>query len=275
MLVLFTVASGALLAAGSKVNGLLVINAVLGTALVAGGASALNMLIERKRDARMRRTENRPLPAGRLQPLEVLLFGLALGIIGVVYLALALPTPYAAIVAAITFIWYVCLYTPLKPYTTLNTLVGAVPGALPPVIGYVAARGSVTMETLALFLIVFVWQLPHFLAIAWIYRDDYARAGHRMVPVVDPDGRRTGFQMIAYCLLLLPVSLMPLGLNVAHSFYLVGALLLGFAFLRSAWVFSRLRSVAAARSVLRLSLVYLPGLLVVLMLDGAIHWLLS
>ena len=119
--------------------------------VVAGGASALNMLIERERDGRMRRTENRPLPAGRLQPMEVLIFGLALGVVGVAYLALTLPTPYAAILATITFVCYVCVYTPLKPYTTLNTLVGAVPGALPPVIGYVAARGAITSEALASF----------------------------------------------------------------------------------------------------------------------------
>ena len=124
-------------------------------------------------------------------------------------------------------------------------------------------------------MIVLVWQLPHFLAIAWIYRDDYARAGHRMVPVVDPDGRRTGHQMIGYCVLLLLVSLVPLGLGAGHILYAVGAVVLGLAFLRSACAFLQVRSVAAARSVLRLSLVYLPGLLIVLLLDGAVHWLLS
>jgi protoheme IX farnesyltransferase len=275
LLVLFTVAVGALLAAGPLVNGLLVLHTVLGTALVAGGASALNQLIERRRDAHMRRTENRPLPAGRLQPIEVLVFGAALTIIGLTYLALAVPTPWAAVVAAVTFVCYVAVYTPLKPVTTLNTLIGAVPGALPPVIGYVAARGAITAEAWTLFLIVFLWQVPHFLAIAWIYREDYARAGLRMLPTVDPDGRRTSRQMIGYCLALLAASMLPLWIAPGRWLYLVGAAALGVAFLVGAVRFRRNHSAARARAVLRLSLLYLPGLLALLVLDGALAWLMG
>src|SRR5205814_1997343 len=144
------------------------------------GASALNQWLERDSDALMRRTENRPLPAGRLHPAEVLTLALALGGGGVLYLAFTLYQPYAALVAAVTFVCYVFLYTPLKRKTTLNTLVGAVPGALPPVIGWTAVRGAVDAEAMALFVVLFLWQVPHFLAIAWIYRDDYVRAGLRM-----------------------------------------------------------------------------------------------
>jgi protoheme IX farnesyltransferase len=263
------------LASGPAVDGLLLLHTVLGTALVAGAASALNQLIERRRDAHMRRTENRPLPAGRLGPLEVLLFGLVLAAAGLTYLALAVPRPWAAVVAAVTLVWYVAVYTPLKPRTTLNTLVGAVPGALPPVIGYVAARGEITAEAWVLFLIVFLWQVPHFLAIAWIYRDDYARAGLRMLPVIDRDGRRTGGRMIAYCVALLAASMLPLWLGPARWLYLAGAALLGLAFLAGAVRFRVRRSADRARGVLRLSLLYLPGLLALLLLDGALAWLLG
>jgi protoheme IX farnesyltransferase len=274
VLVLFTVAAGALLAGGRAVQPLLVIHTVLATALIAAGASALNQFLERHSDGRMRRTEGRPLPSGRLRPAEVLCFGLVLGVAGVVWLALALPTPCAAVVAVVTFVCYVGVYTPLKSRTTYNTLVGAVPGALPPVIGYTAVTGTITPEAWALFLIVFVWQVPHFLAIAWIYRDEYARAGLRMLPVVDPDGRRTSRSMIAWCVALLPVSLLPLWLDPTRLAYASGAVLLGVAFLGGAVWFRRERTAARARVVLRLSLLYLPGLLALLLLDGAWAWLL-
>jgi protoheme IX farnesyltransferase len=251
------------------------VNTVLGTALVAGGASALNQLIERHSDAHMRRTENRPLPAGRLQAVEVLVFGLLLGAGGVAYLALALGKPHAAVLAAVTFVLYVCVYTPLKPVTALNTLVGAVPGALPPVIGWVAVSGEVTAETLNLFLILFLWQVPHFLAIAWIYRDQYARAGLCMLPVLDPAGRLTGLRMTTYCLALIPVSLGPALLGHAGFFYLTGAVLLGLGFLAGCVRFARAHSTHQARRVLRASLLYLPLLLLLLLLDRAGPWLLG
>jgi protoheme IX farnesyltransferase len=270
VLVLVTVVAGALLAAGRSVDVALMFHAVAGTALVAAGASALNQLLERARDARMRRTASRPLPAGRLQPFEVLLFGLLLTAAGVAYLAIALPTITAAMVALATFVGYVAVYTPLKPITTLNTLVGAIPGALPPVIGWTAVRGEVGVEALALFAILFLWQLPHFLAIAWIYRDDYARAGYRMLPVIDSTGTRTARGMAGYCVLLIAASLAPAVLGSAHGLYLAGALQLGLGFLARALAFGADRSDAKARKVLRASLLYLPGLLGLLLLDRAL-----
>jgi protoheme IX farnesyltransferase len=216
----------------------------------------------------MQRTENRPLPSGRLQPIEVLAFGLGVGIAGVIYLVVCLQQPWAALVAAITFVSYVFLYTPLKKTTTLNTLIGAVPGALPPVIGWVAARGSLGPEVLVIFLVLFLWQVPHFLAIAWIYRDDYARAGLKMLPVLDLRGIATGGSMVAYCLALLAVSVAPVVFGWAGGVYLIGALLLGLGFLVCAAAFWWQRTLLRARGVLRASLLYLPLLLALLILDG-------
>jgi protoheme IX farnesyltransferase len=268
VVVLFTVAVGYLLAAGGKPELVPLWHTLFGTALVASGASALNQLLERHSDARMRRTEGRPLPSGRLHPAEVLVFGSALGVGGVFYLALMLRQPWAALVAAVTFASYVFVYTPLKRVTTLNTLVGAVPGALPPVIGWAAVRATASAEVVTLFLIVFLWQVPHFMAIAWIYRDDYARAGLRMLPVGDRAGRATGGAMVAYCLALLLVSLTPVLAGSAGAMYLAGALLLGLGFLACAAGFARSCTVAHARRVLRASLIYLPALLALLLLDG-------
>jgi protoheme IX farnesyltransferase len=269
VLVLFTVAVGAVLAAPGNLNLVVLLHTLAGTALVAAGASALNQLLERHSDALMRRTENRPLPAGRLYPSEVLLFGCGLGLAGIVYLATALDHPWAAVVAAVTFLSYVCVYTPLKRWTTLNTLVGAVPGALPPVIGWTALRGSLGLDALALFGIVFLWQVPHFLAIAWIYRDDYARARLRMLPVNDRSGVRTGRTMLIYTAALLLVSLAPVLIGGAGPLYLVGALVLGGGFLVRAIAFMRASTQAQARSVLRASLIYLPVLFALLLLDGS------
>jgi protoheme IX farnesyltransferase len=268
VVVLFTVAVGYLLAARGGSDLVPLLHTLFGTALVAGGASALNQLLERHSDALMRRTENRPLPAGRLRPVEVLVFGTALGVFGVLYLAVFLPQPWAALVAAFTFVSYVFVYTPLKSRTSLNTLVGAVPGALPPVIGWTAASGGVSLEVVTLFLVIFLWQVPHFLAIAWIYRDDYARAGLRMLPVLDREGRVTGCYMITYCLALIPVSLSPGFDGVAGPVYLAGAFLLGLGFLACTVGFARSSSVGQARRVLRASLIYLPALLALLLLDG-------
>jgi protoheme IX farnesyltransferase len=273
VLVLFTVAAGALLADGMRVHLWTLFHVLFGTALVAAGASALNQWMERRSDGRMRRTENRPLPAGRLQPREVLLFGVLLGVGGVAYLALTLTHWAAAATAAATFALYVGVYTPLKSRTTWNTLIGAVPGALPPLIGWSAARGGLTWEVLPLFLIVFLWQMPHFLAIAWIYRDQYAQAGLRMQPVFDSTGRGAGCRMIGWCLALLPASLAPLWFGAGVG-YTVGATLLGLGFLASAVGFLRFPSTAQARRVLRVSLLYLPGVFALLLLDAALPWLL-
>ncbi len=265
VLVLFTVAAGAWLGKRGDLDLLLLAHTVCATALVAAGASALNQLFERHTDALMRRTENRPLPAGRLQPLEVWLFGLALGLGGLTYLALATRQPLTVLIAAFTFASYVFLYTPLKRWTTLNTLVGAVPGALPPVIGWTAVHGTLAPEAGVLFALLFLWQVPHFLAIAWIYREDYGRAGLCMLPVVDPDGRMTGRQMVLYCIALVLMSFLPVLLWQAGPVYLAGALVLGALFLRSTLGFLFETTNAQARRVLRASLLYLPLLLALLL----------
>jgi protoheme IX farnesyltransferase len=268
---LVTVAAGAVLASAGTPDWRVVAHALVGAALVAAGASALNQLLERDTDARMQRTRNRPLPAGRLQPGEVLVFGFATAVGGVVYLALALPHPLAAVVAAMTFLIYVFVYTPLKRRTPLNTLAGGIAGALPPVIGWAAVRGSVSAETGVLFGVLFLWQVPHFLAIAWIHRADYDRAGLNMLPAVDPGGCAVGRQMIGYSLALIAASLALPALGAAGPIYLAGALLLGVGLLVCAVRFARLRSLSRARVVLRASLVYLPGLLALLVLDGIRH----
>jgi protoheme IX farnesyltransferase len=268
VLVLFTVAAGAALAARGMPDWALLFHTLFGTALVAAGASAGNQLLERHTDALMRRTQNRPLPSGRLQPVEVLVFAVVLGAGGVAYLLALLPRPTAALVAAFTALSYVFLYTPLKRITSLNTLVGAVPGALPPVIGWTAVHGSLDPEGMVLFLILFIWQVPHFLAIAWIYRDDYARAGLCMLPVIDRGGGMSGRQMVSYCLALIPASLTPAVLGLAGPVYVLGAVVLGIGFLSSAVSFTRQRTAERAWRVLRASLIYLPGLLALLLVDG-------
>jgi protoheme IX farnesyltransferase len=268
VLVLFTVGAGVLLAAPAMPL-LVAFHAVFGTALVASGASALNQWFERHSDGLMRRTANRPLPAGRLAPAEVFGFGLLLGVAGTAYLLAFLP-PLAGLLAAITFVLYAAVYTPLKPVTTLNTLIGAVPGAMPPVIGWAAARGELSGEAVALFLVVFFWQVPHFLAIAWMYKDEYARAGLKMLPTIDPAGALTARQMVSYCLALVAMSLLPAMLGSAGAVYVGGALLLGLYFLHSTLRFLQRPGHAPARRVLRASLVYLPGLLVTLIADRAV-----
>jgi protoheme IX farnesyltransferase len=270
VMVLVTVAAGALLATVGPVDWVGLCQTLLGTALVATGASALNQLLERDSDALMRRTETRPLPAGRMHPLEVGVFGAVFGLVGVLYL-IAAGQKLAALVAGGTFVAYVFLYTPLKRVTTLNTLIGAVPGAMPPVIGWVSVRGSIDMEIVILFLILFLWQVPHFLAIAWIYKKDYAQAGLRMLPVVDDSGSMTGRQMVCYCLALLSASLLPLSNGRAGPVYLAGTLILGCFFLACTIAFAHRPGLERARSVLRASLVYLPLMMILLLADGSPH----
>lgn len=268
LLVLFTVAIGAMLASPAAPDLTLLLNTLLGTALVAAGASALNQLLERHSDARMRRTENRPLPSGRLQPLEVLAFGAVLSVTGLVWLAVTGRHPLAVAVAAITHLTYVFVYTPLKSRSTLNTLIGAVPGALPPVIGWTSVTGTLDLPALLIFLIVFLWQVPHFLAIAWMYRDDYSRAGLMMLPTVDVDGSMTARQMLLYSLALVPVSLLPVFYQKAGWLYGLGGLALGVMFLIAACGFFREHSRERARRVLRASLIYLPALLALMLLEA-------
>ncbi len=272
---LFTVAVGYLLASGSDFRFVVLFHTLLGTGLVASGASVLNQWLERKSDARMRRTANRPLPAGRLQPVEALALGIMFAVIGVLYLALALPSPAAAIVAAITLLTYVFVYTPLKPITAWNTVVGAFPGALPPVIGWCAARGNLSIDALPIFAILFVWQLPHFFAIAWLYKDDYAAGGLRMIPAGDPSGRFTARSMIGTTILLIAATMLPSLFGQAGPWFLAGAIFLNILFLNCTIEFSKARNRTNAKHVLRSSLFYLAGLMLLLIYDGVMPRLLA
>lgn len=266
LMVLVTVAVGYLLGARGSAHPVTLAATLVGTAMVAGGAGALNQWLERGRDALMRRTANRALPGGRLSGAEAVVFGLALGILGTLLLAVG-ANLLAASVAMTTFLLYVFVYTPLKPLTTLNTAVGAIPGALPPMIGWGAATGRLGIEAWSLFLIVFLWQFPHFLAIAWIYREDYRRAGFRMLTGGDPRGRMTGGQAVSYALTLVPAGLLPATIGLAGGrFYFVGALVLGLLYVVSAARFWRDASDLGARRLLRASFLYLPAILLLLLL---------
>ena len=266
LLVLLTTLVGFYLGAERPIGYALMIHTVLGMALLAGGGAALNQLLEREQDALMPRTRNRPLPSGRLQPETVLVFGTVASMAGLAYLALAVNLLTAAL-GAITLVSYLFIYTPLKRVTWLNTLVGAVPGALPPLMGWTAARGELNLEGWALFALLAFWQLPHFFAIAWLYRDEYARAGFKMLPQVDPDGRRTARQSVVYTVVLLVVSACPFVLKLAGPVYLVSALVLGGAFAACAIQFARQLTEAKARQMFFASILYLPLLLAVLTLD--------
>ncbi len=268
ILILFTVAAAFCLACRGTPDWARLLNTVFGTALVVAGASALNQVFERHSDALMTRTENRPLPSGRVKPEAVLLFGISLALGGLGYLFVTIRQPIAIVAAAVAFAIYVFVYTPLKRKTTLNTLMGAVSGAILPVIGWTAATNSVNLAAAVLFAILFIWQVPHFLAIAWIYRDDYARARLRMLPVVDPRGDRTAMCMLGSCVALLPVSAVPSALGWTGPIYLCGATLVGLAFLMSAIGFWRTRSDDQARWVLWASLAYLPALVTILLAEG-------
>ena len=239
---------------------------LLGCALVGGGGNALNQWLERGPDALMRRTRSRPLPTGRLQPIEALAFGLLLSILGIACMAWRAGL-IAAALGLTTVVSYVAIYTPLKRVTPLCTLIGAVPGALPPVIGWAAARGHVSLEAWVLFSILFLWQLPHFLAIAWVHREDYAAAGFRMLPVVEPDGWSTSRQMVLYVLALLPISLLPTYLGVAGRIYFLGAMAAGLWFAAMTVAAARARSMALARQLFLASIGYLPVVLCLLVAD--------
>jgi heme o synthase len=240
--------------------------ALLGTALAAAGTLALNQYVERDIDAKMRRTRLRPLPDGRLQPADALAFGAAATLAGLLYLALAVNVLTAAVTAIIT-VSYLFVYTPLKRRTPLCSIVGAVPGALPPLAGWTAARGSVGIEAWILFAILFLWQLPHSLAIARLYRDDYALAGIRLLPVVEPDAKSTGRQIVVNCLALLVVGLLPTLVGLTGRAYFVAALAFGGLFLGYGVAFAAARTATAARQLLFASLLYLPALLIVMALD--------
>jgi protoheme IX farnesyltransferase len=242
------------------------VHTLIGTALAAGGTLTLNQFIERGRDAQMVRTRHRPLPEGRLAPIEALVFGSALAVAGLAYLA-GVVGPLPAVLTAVIAVTYLFVYTPLKPVTSLCSLVGAIPGALPPVVGWAAARGDVGFEAWLLFAIMFLWQVPHTLAIGTLYRDDYARAGIRVLSVVDGTGRSAGIHSVTNCMALLPVALMPTLIGMAGTVYFVVALVLSVVFLSSAIALKRSAAMADARRLLLTSLVYLPLLLAVMAFD--------
>jgi protoheme IX farnesyltransferase len=239
---------------------------LLGVALAAGGALALNAYMERAADALMPRTQTRPVQDGRIQPWSALCFGIALTVIGLVYLAVAVQ-PLSALVTGAIVGSYLFGYTPLKMKTSLCSIVGAVSGALPPVVGWVAARGAFDGEVWVLFAILFLWQIPHSLAIARLYRDDYAQAGFRILPVVDQDGLSTGRHVVIYCLALLAVGLLPTLVGLTGVVYFMVAFVLGLAFLGFGIDLARTYTTAAARRLLFASLVYLPVLFLFMALD--------
>ena len=265
-MVLVTTLVGFYLGADGAPSLRLMLHTLLGTALAAAGTLSLNQYMERDLDARMDRTRHRPLPDGRLTPIEALVLGLVLLVAGLCYLDAAAGMACALVTAAIAAT-YLLAYTPLKTRTSLCSLVGAVPGALPPVAGWAAARGGVAPEAWVLFAIMYLWQIPHTLAIGRMYRDDYARAGVRVLAVVDDDGSSTAIQAVTNCLALLPVALLPTLLGMAGAVYFAIALLLGLGFLWAAIGLARTRSLRDARRLLVVSLVYLPVLLATMALD--------
>ena len=265
-LVLITTLGGMYLAAPDGMPLPLLFHAFVGTALVAGGAAALNQVWERETDGLMRRTRRRPIPGGRLRAADGAWFGTLLSAAGLIELTWKV-NPLASIVAAATLVSYVFVYTPLKTRTSLSTLVGAVPGALPPVIGWAAATGTVSMGAIVLFGIVFLWQMPHFLALAWLYRDDYRQARIPLLPVLEPDGRRTGRQALLYAAALWPVSLLPVAVGLADLPYGVLATMLGAGLIVLSAMFARERTTLSARSLFVYSIIYLPLLWAALVLD--------
>jgi protoheme IX farnesyltransferase len=261
VMVAITSALGFAAASAGATDWTLLFHLVAGTTLSAAGAAALNMFLEREADAKMERTRNRPLPAGRMVPAEALVFGALLSAGGIAWLALT-TNLLAAGVSAATIASYLGLYTPLKKRTSLSTLVGAVPGALPPVLGWTAASGTLGPGAAVLFLVLFFWQLPHFLALAWIYREDYARAGFPLLTVEGPDGASTGRQVVLQTLALVVVSLLPAGIpGMAGEAYFVAALLLGAGFLGFGIAFAVERTRGRAWRLFFASITYLPLLL--------------
>lgn len=271
-----TALCGFYLAAGDSFDIWLFLHTLFGTVFVGGGAGALNQYMERTYDALMKRTEKRPLPAGRLFPREVFLFGILISIAGIIELTLFV-NPLTGFLAFLTLTSYLFLYTPLKRVTPLATMVGGIPGALPPMMGWTAVRNEITLEAWILFAILFCWQMPHFLSLAWMYRKDYARAGFKMLTVNDVRGVRTSRQIVLFCFALIPMSLLAAVVGLTGYFYVVGALLLGIMFLVFGLLFARSagRSTNAeiaqsnpfSRRIFFASLLYLPALLFLMTID--------
>jgi len=265
-LVLLTVAAAYSLGAPPDATLIDLIHTLLGTFLVAGGAAALNQVWERATDRLMRRTEQRPMADKRMSVAEGVTFGIVLTVLGAAELAFFV-NPLSAAAALVTTASYVLFYTPLKLRTSLSTIAGAVPGALPAVIGWAAATNTLSIEAWVLFGIVFMWQMPHFLAIAWMYRDEYARAGMPLLPVIEPDGRSTGRQAVLYTAVLIPFSMLPTGIGLATAWYLVGAITLGAILMVLSLEFSAKRTVDTARRLFFGSILYLPILWALLVFD--------
>ncbi|MFP5265009.1 MAG: heme o synthase [Blastocatellia bacterium] len=267
LLVVLTAAAGFCLGSAEGVDYVRLLNMCAGIALLSSGIATLNQYIERDLDRLMRRTESRPLPGGKLAAGRAMWFGVALSAAATAYLAVSINALSAAL-GLVTLASYLFLYTPLKTRTTLSTVLGAFPGAMPPFIGWVAARGGAGLEAWILFAILFLWQFPHFLAIAWMYREDYARAGIKMLPVVEPEGRVTGQQVISYTLMLLPVSLLPFFVGLAGWAYLAGAVVLGLIFFYFSVRAALVRTVSQARRLLLASVLYLPALFALMVINS-------
>ena len=265
-LIVLTSAAGFALGSRGAVNYAQLAHALIGIALLSSGIATLNQFIERDLDGLMRRTADRPLPSGRLFPFEALWFGISLTLMAEAYLAVFV-NPLTALLGLTVIAGYLFVYTPLKTRTSLSTALGAFPGAMPPLMGWAAARGEIDVAAWVLFAILFLWQFPHFLAIAWMYREDYGRAGIRMLPVVEPDGRVTGQQIIAYSLMLVPVSLLPFVLGLSGRIYLVAAAVLGLLFLACSVRAALSKSNQHARQLLLASVLYLPLLFGVMVLN--------
>ena len=266
-LIVLTAAAGFCLGAQGRFDYIVLTHAMIGVALLSSGIATLNQYMERSLDGLMRRTATRPLPSGKLIPLEAFAFGAGLTLAAEAYLAL-LVNPLTAMLGLLVVAGYLFLYTPLKTRTSLSTAVGAFPGAMPPLIGWVAARGELSAEAWVLFAILFLWQFPHFLAIAWMYREDYEQAGILMLPVIEPEGRVTGQQIVAYTLLLLPVSLLPAMIGMSGMLYFYGALVLGLLFLYSSVRAAFSKSRQQARRLLLASVLYLPLLFTLMVINS-------
>ena len=265
-LIVLTSAAGFALASRAALDYVSLTSALLGIGLLSSGIAALNQYAERDLDGLMRRTASRPLPTGKLMPWEALAFGVALTVVAEVYLLLFV-NPLSAWLGLTVIAGYLFGYTPLKTRTSLSTLVGAFPGAVPPLIGWTAARGTISIEAWVLFAILFLWQFPHFLAIAWMYREDYSRAGILMLPVVEPNGRVTAQQIVVYTGMLIPVSLLPTVLGMSGQVYFYGAIVLGLLFLYSSIRAAFSMSRQQARRLLLASVLYLPLLFILMVLN--------
>lgn len=272
LLVIITTMVGFYMASFGGVNWLAMFNALLGTALCAAGASALNHYVEREFDALMSRTRNRPLPGGRLQPAEALWFGVTLSIFGGVYL-LAFVNPLTSFLGVFTILSYIFVYTPMKRHSTLNTVVGAVPGAVPPMMGWTAVTNDVSLEAAALFGILFLWQMPHFLAIAIMYKKDYEAGGYKMLPSVDPTLSLTGRMIILYTIALIAVSVLPAALNpvLFGKLYAAAAVALGLGFLWFGILCAVHKTRPDARRLFFASIIYLPLVLGAMMFDKLLN----